>query len=85
MNEHAAWRAAPAPYSEVRALADALEVGEVLAQVLVRRGLTDPEAARAFLRPDFRVHDPYLMGGVAELSVPLLVEVGAGDNWDEAH
>ncbi|MFA7606671.1 MAG: DNA polymerase I [Rhodocyclaceae bacterium] len=28
---------------------------------------------------------PRLMGGVAELSVPLLVEVGAGDNWDEAH
>ena len=28
---------------------------------------------------------PRLMGDVAELSVPLLVEVGAGANWDEAH
>ena len=28
---------------------------------------------------------PELMGGVAELKVPLLVEVGAGANWDEAH
>lgn len=28
---------------------------------------------------------PNLMAGVADLSVPLLVEVGAGDNWDEAH
>nr|MBL8455458.1 DNA polymerase I [Zoogloeaceae bacterium] len=28
---------------------------------------------------------PGLMGGVAALSVPLLVEVGAGNNWDEAH
>ncbi len=28
---------------------------------------------------------PKLMGGVAKLKVPLLVEVGAGDNWDEAH
>ncbi|NMG04234.1 DNA polymerase I [Azoarcus taiwanensis] len=28
---------------------------------------------------------PRLMGEVAELSVPLLVEVGAGANWDEAH
>jgi len=26
-----------------------------------------------------------LMSGAAELSVPLLVEAGAGDNWDEAH
>jgi DNA polymerase-1 len=26
-----------------------------------------------------------LMGGVAELSVPLLVDVGIGPNWDKAH
>ena len=26
-----------------------------------------------------------LMAGVAELSVPLLAEVGVGTNWDEAH
>jgi len=26
-----------------------------------------------------------LMQGVAELSVPLIVDVGAGDNWDQAH
>jgi DNA polymerase-1 len=25
------------------------------------------------------------MGGVATLKVPLIVEVGAGANWDEAH
>ena len=41
-------------------------MSEVLAQVLVRRGLGDPAAARAFLHPDFRVHDPYLMTGMAE-------------------
>jgi DNA polymerase-1 len=28
---------------------------------------------------------PKLMAGVAQLSVPLLAEVGVGDNWDEAH
>jgi DNA polymerase-1 len=26
-----------------------------------------------------------LMSGAAELAVPLLVEAGVGDNWDEAH
>jgi DNA polymerase-1 len=26
-----------------------------------------------------------LMGGAAQLAVPLLVEVGVGNNWDEAH
>ena len=28
---------------------------------------------------------PRLMCGVAELAVPLLVEVGAGANWEKAH
>ena len=28
---------------------------------------------------------PKLMGGVAQLQVPLLVELGVGKNWDEAH
>ena len=26
-----------------------------------------------------------LMAGVAQLSVPLIAEVGVGPNWDEAH
>jgi DNA polymerase-1 len=26
-----------------------------------------------------------LMSGVAELAVPLVVDVGHGANWDEAH
>jgi DNA polymerase-1 len=28
---------------------------------------------------------PRLMGSVAKLSVPLVVDVGAGPNWDKAH
>ena len=28
---------------------------------------------------------PKLMGGVARLKVPLLVEVGVGADWDAAH
>ena len=28
---------------------------------------------------------PRLMSGVAELSVPLLAEVGVGPNWERAH
>ncbi len=32
-----------------------------------------------------RVELPRTMAGVAQLKVPLLAEVGAGGNWDEAH
>ncbi|MEP7276423.1 MAG: DNA polymerase, partial [Betaproteobacteria bacterium] len=28
---------------------------------------------------------PALMTGVAELRVPLVVDVGAGANWEQAH
>jgi len=28
---------------------------------------------------------PKKMENVAQLSVPLIVDVGVGDNWDEAH
>jgi DNA polymerase-1 len=28
---------------------------------------------------------PELMGGVAQLAVPLVVDVGMGANWDKAH
>ena len=32
-----------------------------------------------------KVEIPKLMAGVAQLSVPLIAEVGIGPNWDEAH
>jgi DNA polymerase I len=28
---------------------------------------------------------PELMAGVAELAVPLVVDVGVGPNWEKAH
>ena len=66
MTDPGTWRIPPAPYADVRRLAAELGVSEVLAQVLVRRGLAEPAAARSFLHPEFRVHDPYLMAGMAE-------------------
>jgi DNA polymerase-1 len=43
--------------------------------------LEAPEEEVAALRE----HLPKLMGGVARLKVPLLVEVGIGADWDAAH
>jgi DNA polymerase-1 len=34
---------------------------------------------------DVTLEVPRLMAGVAELNVPLVADVGVGDNWDQAH
>jgi single-stranded-DNA-specific exonuclease len=58
-------RLALAAYDITAALAleRALGIGHVLAQVLVRRGLTDPVAARAFLGAG-EAHDPHAIAGI---------------------
>ena len=40
-----------------------------------------PEAEVEWLRLEI----PRLMAGVADLKVPLLAEIGIGDNWEKAH
>jgi DNA polymerase I len=61
---------------ETRRLASRL-----LLQVHDELVLEVPEAELESVRSEL----PRLMGGVADLAVPLLVEVGVGPNWDEAH
>ena len=66
MSVPTSWRIAPVSFDAARALATELGVSDTLAQILVRRGFTDPHEARAFLHPDYRVYDPYRMAGIAE-------------------
>ena len=35
--------------------------------------------------PRMREELPRLMAGVAQLRVPLVVDIGHGENWDQAH
>jgi single-stranded-DNA-specific exonuclease len=47
-------------------LQESLGIDRVLANLLVKRGITDYEKARNFFRPDLNnLHDPYLMQGMA--------------------
>ena len=47
---------------QVLALAEALQIDEVLSNLLVQRGVTTFEEARYFFRPDLgHLHDPFLM------------------------
>ncbi len=54
---------------------------QLIMQVHDELVLEVPEAELDAVRGEL----PKLMAGVAELSVPLLAEVGVGANWDEAH
>jgi single-stranded-DNA-specific exonuclease len=62
----------PAPTASVRALERALGVSFAAAQVLVRRGLGDEDAARAWLAADER-HEPSGFAGI-DLAVSLVLE-----------
>ncbi len=48
--------------AEVRELAGALNVPEIIARLLLNRGISTPEAAERFFRPSLaHLHDPFLM------------------------
>jgi DNA polymerase-1 len=64
-----------------RHIGDAKLATRLIMQVHDELVLEVPEAELAAILRDL----PPLMTGVAKLSVPLVVEVGHGANWDEAH
>ncbi|MDQ3630545.1 MAG: DHHA1 domain-containing protein, partial [Actinomycetota bacterium] len=68
---------ASCPHAEVLALQAALGCSGPLAQILVRRGLADPEAARAWLAADDD-HDPGLFAGMDTAVELVLRHVAAG-------
>ncbi len=67
----------PCPHADVLALQEALGCSGPLAQVLVRRGLAEPDAARAWLAAADD-HDPALFAGMDEAVALVLRHVEAG-------
>jgi single-stranded-DNA-specific exonuclease len=59
------WTIVDCDPARAAALAHELGLSETTARVLVRRGLADPGAARAFLAGDAAGHDPMLLGDMA--------------------
>ena len=72
------WTMRPCPREEVRALAQALELSETTASVLVRRGYGDPEAARAFLAAQPPRHDAFRLGDVQAACARIRETIAAG-------
>ncbi len=75
----ASWKIDTVSVPAVRALSGDLGVSETVASILVRRGLGDPEAARAFLEPEGTSHDPFLLGDMAAAVERLRTAVEAGE------
>jgi single-stranded-DNA-specific exonuclease len=68
----------PCSTAAAERLASDLGVGPVAAEVLVRRGLADPSAARAWLAADVR-HPPEAFDGISAAVGTLLRHISAGD------
>src|SRR5579862_6290049 len=72
------WQLESCALSEVRRLAAELEIDEVTASVLVRRGYGDPDEARGFLAGELPGHDPFLLGDMRAAVEMLRAAVGDG-------
>ena len=57
------WTLKPKPeLQQIRALAHELKVDDLVAQLLLQRGISTYEEAKAFFRPELsKLHDPFLM------------------------
>ena len=73
------WRATRVSYDQVLAVRDRLGVPEVMAWALVRRGLTEPDAAAEFLASDGPLDPPASLAGIAEAADRLSDAVRRGE------
>ncbi|MFN3752581.1 single-stranded-DNA-specific exonuclease RecJ [Flavobacterium sp.] len=76
------WTLKPKPSSEkVKALATELKVDELVATLLVQRGIETYEAARQFFRPSLEdLHDPYLMKDMDKAVNRIENAIASGEN-----
>jgi single-stranded-DNA-specific exonuclease len=73
------WTLRPCPHGEVQRLVAELELHEVTAAVLVRRGYGDPDTARAFLASDDPGHDPFRLGDMEQAVARIRLAVERGE------
>ena len=76
--EEGTWTMRPCPHREASALAQALDISETTARVLVRRGYGDPGEARSFLDGAPPRHDPFLLGDMAGACDAIRGAIAAG-------
>src|SRR3954454_13090780 len=72
------WTLRPCPHRTAADLAQVLGISELTAGVLVRRGIHDPEEARAFLEARDPGHDPFLLGDMRVACEQIRAAVASG-------
>jgi single-stranded-DNA-specific exonuclease len=73
------WRLLPHDHSAVQRLVDQAKVSPILAQLLLNRGLAEPDGIRRFLSTSLAgLHDPELLPGVAQAAGHLSAAVRDG-------
>jgi single-stranded-DNA-specific exonuclease len=72
------WSIEPYDVAAADALARELDLNEITASVLVRRGYADAESARRFLEAALPEHDPFLLGDMAVAVERIRVAIEAG-------
>jgi single-stranded-DNA-specific exonuclease len=72
------WTISDCDAEAARSLAGELQLSETTARVLVRRGLSDPASALAFLEGGSPGHDPLLLGDMAAACASIRGAVAAG-------
>ena len=72
------WTLSPCPPRSSSALAKELDINEITASVLVRRGYGDPGEARAFLAGEQPLHDPFLLGDMVVAVERIHAAIAAG-------
>jgi single-stranded-DNA-specific exonuclease len=72
------WELTSCSHADVRALATALEVDDVTASVLVRRGFADVAEASRFLEGALPGHDPFSLGDMPAAVETIVAAVEAG-------
>ncbi len=73
------WTIQDCDVDDVASVAQATGLSDVAARVLVRRGLDDPAAAKAFLDADALGHDPFLLGDMSAAVARLRRAVETGE------
>ena len=76
------WTLKPKPdTSKVEALKNALQVDDIVATLLLQRGIETFEDAKTFFRPSFNdLHDPYLMKDMDKAVARIEQAIAAGEN-----